>query len=60
MPADPHYRSFQKELLPAVLEKEMGIIGMKVPPGPDPFVVDAAAGRLPAGLDPGPPPAPAR
>jgi len=29
--ADPHHRSFQKELLPAVLEKEMGIIGMKVP-----------------------------
>ncbi|MCM3875327.1 MAG: aldo/keto reductase, partial [Thermoanaerobaculia bacterium] len=29
--ADPHHRSFQKELLPAAVEKEMGIVGMKIP-----------------------------
>ncbi|MGE5346555.1 MAG: aldo/keto reductase [Acidithiobacillales bacterium] len=29
--ADPHHRSFQTKLLPAAVEKEMGIIGMKVP-----------------------------
>jgi aryl-alcohol dehydrogenase-like predicted oxidoreductase len=29
--ADPHHRSFQKELLPAAVEAEMGIVGMKIP-----------------------------
>lgn len=29
--ADPHHKSFQKELLPAAVEKEMGIVGMKIP-----------------------------
>ena len=29
--ADPHHRSFQKALLPLAVEKEMGIIGMKIP-----------------------------
>jgi aryl-alcohol dehydrogenase-like predicted oxidoreductase len=29
--ADPHHLSFQKELLPTAVEKEMGIIGMKIP-----------------------------
>jgi aryl-alcohol dehydrogenase-like predicted oxidoreductase len=29
--ADPHHKSFQKELLPLAVEKEMGIIGMKIP-----------------------------
>jgi predicted aldo/keto reductase-like oxidoreductase len=29
--ADPHHLSFQKELLPLAVEKEMGIIGMKIP-----------------------------
>jgi aryl-alcohol dehydrogenase-like predicted oxidoreductase len=29
--ADPHHMSFQKALLPAAVEKELGIIGMKVP-----------------------------
>ena len=29
--ADPHHRSFQKALLPLAVEKEMGIVGMKVP-----------------------------
>jgi aryl-alcohol dehydrogenase-like predicted oxidoreductase len=29
--ADPHHKSFQKALLPLAVEKEMGIIGMKVP-----------------------------
>ncbi|MGA7614995.1 MAG: aldo/keto reductase [Thermoanaerobaculia bacterium] len=29
--ADPHHLSFQEELLPLAVEKEMGIIGMKIP-----------------------------
>ena len=29
--ADPHLHSFQEKLLPLVVEKQMGIIGMKVP-----------------------------
>jgi len=29
--ADPHHLSFQKELLPRAVEREMGIIGMKIP-----------------------------
>jgi aryl-alcohol dehydrogenase-like predicted oxidoreductase len=29
--ADPHHLSFSKELLPLAVEKEMGIIGMKIP-----------------------------
>jgi aryl-alcohol dehydrogenase-like predicted oxidoreductase len=29
--ADPHHFSFNKELLPLAVEKQMGIIGMKVP-----------------------------
>lgn len=29
--ADPHHYSFSQELLPLAVEKEMGIIGMKVP-----------------------------
>jgi aryl-alcohol dehydrogenase-like predicted oxidoreductase len=30
-PADVHLHSFQEKLLPLVVEKQMGIIGMKVP-----------------------------
>jgi len=29
--ADPHYLSFKEQLLPMAVEKEMGIIGMKIP-----------------------------
>ena len=29
--ADPHHRSFTEKLLPAAVEKNMGIIGMKIP-----------------------------
>ncbi len=29
--ADPHYLSFKERLLPLAVEKEMGIIGMKIP-----------------------------
>ncbi len=29
--ADPHHLSFQQELLPVAVEKQMGIIGMKIP-----------------------------
>jgi len=29
--ADPHHLSFRKELLPLAVEREMGIIGMKIP-----------------------------
>jgi aryl-alcohol dehydrogenase-like predicted oxidoreductase len=29
--ADPHHMSFSKQLLPLAVEKEMGIIGMKIP-----------------------------
>ncbi|MFH1176121.1 MAG: aldo/keto reductase [Acidobacteriota bacterium] len=29
--ADPHHLSFKRELLPAAVEKEMAIIGMKIP-----------------------------
>ncbi len=43
--ADPHHRSFQKELLPAAVEREMGIIGMKIP----------ARGRILASFSPPPP-----
>jgi uncharacterized protein len=40
--ADPHHMSFTRELLPLAVEKEMGVIGMKIP----------ARGRLLAGWDP--------
>jgi uncharacterized protein len=43
--ADPHHRSFQKELLPTAVEKEMGIVGMKIP----------ARGRILASWTPPPP-----
>lgn len=43
--ADPHHLSFSKELLPLAVEKEMGIIGMKIP----------ARGRILAGYEPPPP-----
>ncbi|MFA6955947.1 MAG: aldo/keto reductase [Thermoanaerobaculia bacterium] len=42
--ADPHHLSFSKELLPLAVEKEMGIIGMKIP----------ARGRILAGYTPPP------
>ena len=42
--ADPHHLSFQQELLPLAVEKEMGIVGMKVP----------ARGRILAGYVPPP------
>jgi uncharacterized protein len=42
--ADSHIHSFQEKLLPLVVEKQMGIIGMKVP----------ARGRLLAGWTPPP------
>jgi aryl-alcohol dehydrogenase-like predicted oxidoreductase len=29
--ADPHHRSFREKLLPMAVEKQMGIIGMKIP-----------------------------
>lgn len=29
--ADPHHLSFQRDLLPLAVEKEMGIVGMKIP-----------------------------
>lgn len=29
--ADPHHQSFQEKLLPMAVEKQMGIIGMKIP-----------------------------
>lgn len=43
--ADPHHLSFQKELLPTAVEKEMGIVGMKIP----------ARGRILASFNPPPP-----
>jgi len=43
--ADPHHKSFQKELLPAAVEKEMGIVGMKIP----------ARGRILSSWTPPPP-----
>ena len=43
--ADRHHLSFRRELLPRAVEKEMGIIGMKVP----------ARGRILAGWTPPPP-----
>jgi len=42
--ADPHHLPFQRELLPLAVEREMGIVGMKVP----------ARGRLLAGYEPPP------
>jgi aryl-alcohol dehydrogenase-like predicted oxidoreductase len=42
--ADPHHLSFEEKLLPLAVEKEMGIIGMKIP----------ARGRLLAGFTPPP------
>ena len=42
--ADPHHLSFKEKLLPLAVEKEMGIIGMKIP----------ARGRLLAGFTPPP------
>ena len=29
--ADPHHFTFQEQLLPLAVEKQMGIIGMKIP-----------------------------
>ncbi|HLE61392.1 MAG TPA: hypothetical protein VI700_07645, partial [Thermoanaerobaculaceae bacterium] len=29
--ADPHHLSFERELLPLAVEREMGIVGMKIP-----------------------------
>jgi hypothetical protein len=43
--ADPHHLPFASELLPLAVEKEMGIVGMKIP----------ARGRLLAGYVPPPP-----
>jgi len=43
--ADPHHLSFQKTLLPLAIEREMGIIGMKIP----------ARGRLLSSWTPPPP-----
>lgn len=43
--ADPHHLSFQKELLPLAVEKEMGIVGMKIP----------ARGRILSSWTPPPP-----
>ncbi|HVN76385.1 MAG TPA: aldo/keto reductase [Thermoanaerobaculaceae bacterium] len=43
--ADRHHLSFRRELLPAAVEREMGIIGMKIP----------ARGRILAGWTPPPP-----
>ena len=43
--ADPHHLSFEAKLLPFAVEREMGIIGMKVP----------ARGRLLVGWTPPPP-----
>jgi len=43
--ADPHHLPFRARLLPLAVEKEMGIIGMKIP----------ARGRLLAGWTPPPP-----
>jgi predicted aldo/keto reductase-like oxidoreductase len=40
--ADPHHLSFQEKLLPRAVEKQMGIIGMKIP----------ARGRILASWDP--------
>ena len=44
--ADPHHYSFNEELLPLAVEKQMGIIGMKVPgTRPAAFHLDSAAPR---------------
>jgi aryl-alcohol dehydrogenase-like predicted oxidoreductase len=48
--ADPHHLSFQQKLLPLAVEKEMGIIGMKIP----------SRGRLLAGFTPPPEGSPLR
>jgi aryl-alcohol dehydrogenase-like predicted oxidoreductase len=48
--ADPHHRSFQKELLPTAVEKSMGIVGMKIP----------ARGRILSSWTPPPESQPAR
>jgi aryl-alcohol dehydrogenase-like predicted oxidoreductase len=48
--ADPHHLSFQEKLLPLAVEKEMGIIGMKIP----------SRGRLLAGFTPPPEGSPSR
>jgi aryl-alcohol dehydrogenase-like predicted oxidoreductase len=48
--ADPHHLSFQQKLLPLAVEKEMGIIGMKIP----------SRGRLLAGFTPPPEGSPSR
>jgi aryl-alcohol dehydrogenase-like predicted oxidoreductase len=48
--ADPHHLSFQHKLLPLAVEKEMGIIGMKIP----------SRGRLLAGFTPPPEGSPSR
>lgn len=41
--ADPHHFSFFEQLLPLAVEKQMGIVGMKVPARPHSFDVDAPA-----------------
>ena len=44
--ADPHHYSFNEELLPLAVERQMGIIGMKIPGArPHPLHLDAAAHR---------------
>jgi aryl-alcohol dehydrogenase-like predicted oxidoreductase len=48
--ADPHHLSFKEKLLPLAVEKELGIIGMKIP----------ARGRLLAGFTPPPEGSPSR
>ena len=47
--ADPHHLSFAQELLPLAVEKEMGIIGMKIPArGRILSTLDATASRAAA------------
>lgn len=43
--ADPHHYSFSDQLLPLAVEKQMGIIGMKVPARGRLLVLDPAAHR---------------
>ena len=42
--ADPHHYSFNDELLPLAVERQMGIIGMKIP-GPRPHLSPAGRRR---------------
>ena len=51
--ADPHHYSFNEALLPLAVERQMGIIGMKIPrPRPSALKLDSAATRS-AGKDVG-------